>query len=133
VTLLGLTEDKLLGGEGGLDAIPRAGTFLGALFESLVTQSVRVYAQATEAEVRHLRTARGEREVDLIVEDRGGELVAFEVKLSATVDDADVRHLRWLCDQVGDDLRSAAVINTGRRAYRRADGILVIPFALLGP
>jgi uncharacterized protein len=133
VTLLGLTEAKLLRGEGGLDAIPRDGTFLGALFESLATQSVRVYAQAAEAEVRHLRTARGEREVDLIVEGRSGELVAFEVKLSATVGDADVRHLRWLRDEVGDDLRAAAVITTGPQAYRRADGILVIPLALLGP
>jgi hypothetical protein len=36
--------------------IPRDGTLFGYLFESLVTQSVRVYAQAGEAEVRHLRT-----------------------------------------------------------------------------
>jgi uncharacterized protein len=133
VTLLGLSETKLLRGEGGLDAIPRDGTFLGALFESLVTQSVRVYAQAAEAEVRHLRTARGEREIDLIVEGRNGEVVAFEVKLSATVDDADVRHLRWLRDELGDGLRGAAVITTGPRAYRRPDGILVLPLALLGP
>jgi hypothetical protein len=36
-------------------------------FESLVTQSVRVYAQAAEASVGHLRTYSGEREIDLIV------------------------------------------------------------------
>jgi predicted AAA+ superfamily ATPase len=133
VALLGLTEAKLLGGEGGVQSIPRDGTFLGALFESLATQSVRVYAQAAEADVRHLRTARGEREVDLVVEGRSGELVALEVKLSATVDDRDVKHLRWLADQVGDRLRAAVVITTGPRAYRRADGIFVVPLALLGP
>jgi hypothetical protein len=133
VTLLGLTEAKLLRGEGGLDAIPRDGTFLGALFESLATQSVRVYAQAAEADVRHLRTARGEREIDLIIEGRGGEVLALEIKLSATVDDHDVRHLRWLRDEVGDDMRAAAVITTGRQAYQRTDGILVVPLALLGP
>jgi uncharacterized protein len=133
VALLGLTAAKLLRGGGGLESIPRDGTFLGALFESLVTQSVRVYAQAAEADVRHLRTARGEREVDLIVEGRSGELVAIEVKLSATVADADVRHLRWLREQVGDRLRAAVVITTGPQAYRRTDGIAVVPFALLGP
>ena len=42
----------------------------------------------------HLRTARGGREIDLIVEGRGGEVVALEVKLSATVGDGDVKHLR---------------------------------------
>jgi len=50
--LLGITEDKLLKGEGGLVAIPRDGSFLGALFESLVTLSIRVFAQAAEAQVR---------------------------------------------------------------------------------
>lgn len=131
--LLGLTEEKLLKGEGGLDAIPRDGTFLGALFESLVTLSVRVFAQAAEAQVRHLRTRSGDREVDLIVEGRAGEIVAVEVKLSATVDDDDVTHLRWLSHELKDDLRAAVVITTGPQAYRRPDGIYVVPLALLGP
>jgi predicted AAA+ superfamily ATPase len=131
--LLGITEDKLLRGQGGLAAIPRDGSFLGALFESLVTLSVRVFAQAAEAQVGHLRTRRGEREVDLVVQGRGGEIVGIEVKLKATVDDADVAHLRWLGDEVEDDLRAAVVITTGPHAYRRSDGIYVVPLALLGP
>lgn len=131
--LLGVTEDSLLRGEGGLKAVPRDGTFLGALFESLVTLSVRVFAQAAEAQVRHLRTRNGDREVDLVVQGRAGEIVGVEVKLSATVDDDDVRHLRWLRDALKDDLRAAVVITTGPHAYRRADGIYVVPLALLGP
>jgi predicted AAA+ superfamily ATPase len=131
--LLGISEDKLLKGEGGLVAIPRDGSFLGALFESLVTLSVRVYAQAAEAQVRHLRTRRGGREVDLIVQGRGGEILGVEVKLSATVDDDDVAHLRWLRDELNGDLRAAVVITTGPHAYRRPDGIYVVPLALLGP
>jgi predicted AAA+ superfamily ATPase len=131
--LLGITEDRLLRGEGGLAAIPRDGSFLGALFESLVTLSVRVFAQAAEAQVRHLRTRSGDREVDLIVQGRAGEIVGVEVKLTATVDDHDVAHLRWLRDEIPDDLRAAVVITTGPHAYRRRDGIYVVPLALLGP
>jgi predicted AAA+ superfamily ATPase len=131
--LLGITEDKLLKGEGGIGAIPRDGTFLGALFESLVTLSVRVFAQAAEAEVRHLRTRSGDREIDLIVQGRAGEIVGIEVKLSATVDDDDVAHLRWLRHELEDDVRAAVVITTGPHAYRRRDGIYVVPLALLGP
>jgi predicted AAA+ superfamily ATPase len=131
--LVGVTEDTLLRGEGALDAIPRDGTFLGALFESLVTLSVRVAAQAAEAQVRHLRTRSGDREIDLIVQGRAGEIVAIEVKLSATVDDRDVVHLRWLRDQLGDALRAAVVVTTGPYAYRRPDGVFVVPLALLGP
>jgi hypothetical protein len=44
-----------------------------------------------------------------------------------------VRHLRWLQKERGDDVVDAAVITTGRQAYRREDGIAVIPAALLGP
>ena len=32
-----------------------------------------------------------------------------------------------------EDLRDMVVVNTGSRAYRRADGVAVIPAALLGP
>lgn len=131
VRLLGLDADALIDGAEAGPVVPRDGTLLGALFESLVTLSVRVYAQANEASVSHLRTRAGEQEVDLIVERGDGRVVAFEVKLSATVNDHDTRHLRWLRDRTGDDLLDAAVITTGHEAYRRRDGIGVIPAALL--
>ncbi len=82
-------------------AVPCDGTLLGGLFESLVTLDVRVYAQAAEARVGHLRTAAGEHEIDLIVE-RG-------------------------------DVIDVVVIGTDPYAYRREDGIAVVPAALLGP
>lgn len=112
---------------------PRDSTLLGQLFESLVTLDVRVYAQAAEARVGHLRTHGGEHEVDLIVERGDHRVVAIEVKLAHTVGDDDVRHLRWLRDQVGDTLLDAIVVTTGADAYRRPDGIGVVPAALLGP
>ena len=130
--LLGVDADILLKGGSTSPWIPRDGTLLGALFESLVTLSVRVYAQRIEARLHHLRTRGGEHEVDLIVE-RGQSVVAIEVKLGAEVDDRDVRHLTWLREQLGDDLVDAVVVTTGREAYRRRDGIAVVPAALLGP
>jgi predicted AAA+ superfamily ATPase len=131
--LLGLTVDALLDGADTRPAIPRDGSMLGALFESLVTLGVRVAAQAAEARVFHLRTKGGEREVDLIVERDDGRIVAIEVKLTRTPVDADVRHLRWLSDQLGDALLDAVLVTTGPTAYRRRDGIAVVPAALLGP
>lgn len=113
--------------------VPRDGTLLGALFESLATLSVRVYAEAAEASVGHLRTHSGKHEVDLIVEARDGRVLAIEVKLKQVIRDDDVRHLRWLKEAVGDQLIDALVISTGTGAYRRSDGIAVVPLALLGP
>ena len=130
--LLGLDAQDLLAGVGP-SGDGRRRTFLGALFESLVTLSVRVYAQAAESRVHHLRTQGGHREVDLIVSRGTQRALGIAVKLAQAVGDEDVRHLRWLADRMGDDLLDAVVITTGPEAYRRADGIGVVPFALLGP
>lgn len=59
--------------------------------------------------------------------------MAVEVKLGGTPTDRDVRHLLWLRDRLGEQLADAVVITTGREAYRRRDGITVVPLALLGP
>ena len=131
--LLRADSGTLLRGSSGAPRFGRDGTLLGALFESLITLSLRVYAQSCEASVGHMRKWGGEREIDLVVTARDGRFVAIEVKLSQRVDDHDVRHLRWLRDEVGDELVDAVVVTTGREAYRRRDGIAVVPAALLGP
>ena len=58
--------------------------------------------------------------------------MAIEVKLARTVTDEPVRHLLWLSERLGDDLLDAVVVTTGPEAYRRRDGIAVVPAALLG-
>jgi len=131
--ILGLDAEALLGGAEASHHIARDGALLGHLFESLVTLDLRVYAQAAEARVRHFRQQGGRREVDLIVERADQRVLALEVKLGGAVEDADVRHLLWLRDQLGGELLDAVMIHTGPRAYRRPDGVAVIPAALLGP
>ncbi len=127
-TRAGLLENAELG-----PPVARDGTLLGALFESLVTFCVRVYAQRAEARTGHLRTFSGDREIDLIVEAQDKRVVAIEVKLKRTIKDDDTRNLRWLQEKIGDELLDAIVVTTGETAYRRPDGIGVVPAALLGP
>ncbi len=131
--LLGVTASTLLKGRAPEPSIPRDGTLLGALFESLVTLSVRVYAERAEASVGHLRTHRGDHEIDLIVERDDGRVIAIEAKLGATPRDDSVKHLNWLAQQIGDELLDTIIVTTGTEAYRRRDGIAVVPAALLGP
>lgn len=130
--LVGLDVGALLSDRGPA-GIRRQGSFLGSLFESLATMSVRVFAGVNQARVSHFRTKGGEREVDLIVERADHGVVAVEVKLAAAVEDRDVANLRWLRNSLGDRLLDAVVITTGAHAYRRPDGIAVVPLALLGP
>lgn len=135
--LVGVPAKRLLWGEG--QRVPSrvdTGTWLGALFESLVVRSVRTYADAVQSAVGHLRTKSTEHEIDLIVERGDRSIVdrsSIEIKLRATVDDTDVRHLTWLRGQLPDRVLDTVVINTGEYAYRWADGVAVIPLALLGP
>jgi predicted AAA+ superfamily ATPase len=130
--LAGVGRAGLLRGQGAR-IVRGTDTWLGALFESLVTQSVRVYAGAADAAVGHLRTKNNEHEIDLIVESPERSCVALEVKLADTVHPADANHLNWLRDQLGDRLVDRVIVYTGKFAYRRPDGVAVVPFALLGP
>ncbi len=129
--LLGLTTAGLIDGDGE-PLGPQQGTMLGHLFESLATLCVRVPAQAAHATVGHLRSRNGDHEVDLVLIRDDGKVVAIEVKLAATVEDRDVTHLRWLAEHLGDALLDAIVVNTGPLAYRRPDGIGVVPLGLIG-
>ena len=104
----------------------------GPLFESLATLTVRSAAQALQAGVGHLRTGNGDHEIDLVVEGDDGRVLGVEVKLAAAVTDRDVRHLLWLRDQLPHDVVDLVVITSGTRAYRRPDGVAVVPLALLG-
>jgi len=75
----------------------------------------------------------GEHEADLILKRPDRTVVALEVKLGSIADDASVKDLRWLRERLGDQRLDTAVVTTGARAYRRKDGVAVIPAALLGP
>lgn len=122
--LLNLTARKL--------ATPSGSHMAGPLFESLVALTIRVIAEAEGARVSHFRTSDSYREIDLIVEGEEGQLVAVEVKLSADYRDSDLKHLKWFRDQLKDDVVDTIVVTSGEWAYRRHDGIAVIPLALLG-
>lgn len=131
--LLGAGPGTLINGHAANPSFTCDATLFGQLFESLAALSIRVFAQAAEARVAHLRTHSGAHEVDFIVERGDHRVVAIEVKLSRRPHDEAIRHLAWLQDRIGDDLLDAVVVTTGKDAYRRPDGIAVVPLALLGP
>ncbi len=128
-----ITATKLLKGKSPASLIPRDGTFLGALFETMVVQSVRVFSEPLGARVYHLRTQDTRQEIDAIIELPEGGIVAVETTMARTVDNDDTKHLIWLRDKIGDELLTAMIVNTGPEAYTRRDGVHVVPLALLGP
>ncbi len=107
---------------------------LGFLFESLATRDLRVYAAANEASVFHYRERGGELEVDLIVERDDGAWAAAEVKLGGEqIDRAAAALTRLATTRAQRPPAALMIITATEYAYRRPDGILVTPLALLGP
>ena len=108
----------------------------GLLFESLVIRDLRVYAQASDADVFHYRDNTG-LEVDAIVEAHDGRWGAFEVKMGQSTIDEASETLRRFAERIDTkkcgEPAVLAVITGNGFGYVRRDGVAVIPIGSLGP
>ncbi len=108
--------------------------YFGFLFESLVTRDLRVYAQANDGEVFHYRD-KDNLEADLIIRLRNGRWGAVEVKLGSSEIEEGAQHLLALKQKVNDEHMGAPdflmIVTGGEFAYRREDGVLVVPLGCL--
>jgi predicted AAA+ superfamily ATPase len=118
----------------GADRLLRDPETLGFLFESLVIRDLRIYGQAAGATASHYREAKGV-EADAILMMRDGRWAAFEVKLGQSEIDKGAGSLLRVVDHVDPDRHGKpsfmAVITGWGYAYRRTDGVLVIPIGAL--
>jgi hypothetical protein len=109
--------------------------YLGLLFESLAIRDLRIYGQASDAQVLHYRDNL-DLEVDAILQGRDGRWAAFEVKLGGEepIEQA-ARALLKFSERV--DTRKTGkpaclgVIVANGYGYVRPDGVAVIPLAAL--
>lgn len=107
---------------------------LGMLFESLCVRDLRVYAQANKGEVFHYHDESG-LEADAVVALRDGRYALFEVKLGAAYVDEGASNLLKLSEKIDETVMGkpafCAVLTPGGYAYRRSDGIIVLPITCL--
>lgn len=109
--------------------------FMGFLFENLVVRDLRVLAQPLGGQVSHARTSGG-IEVDAIVALRDGSWAAFEVKLGESWVDAGAESLKKFArtvdtERAGEPKALVVIVPSGY-AYRREDGVDVVPLSALG-
>ena len=107
---------------------------MGLLFESMCIRDLRVYAESLDGKVYHYRDKSG-LECDAIVHLRNGSYGLIEVKLGGSEIDAAAKNLLALSDKI-DPARMKApsfmMILTGTGyAYKREDGVYVVPLACL--
>lgn len=82
------------------------------------------------AELFHYRT-RDKVEVDVVLENRRGQVVAIDVKAAATVRAEDFRGLEHLAERLGDDLLVGIVLYTGQRTLPFGPRFRAVPLSAL--
>ncbi|MDI9605763.1 MAG: DUF4143 domain-containing protein [Bacteroidota bacterium] len=107
----------------------------GFLFESMCTRDIRVYADASEGDVLYYRDDTG-LEADLIVLLHDGRWGAIEVKMGNKQLEQAAENLIKLASKVKTEKVGEPsflmVLTAEGYAYRRKDGILVVPIGCLG-
>jgi uncharacterized protein len=114
-------------------AIIRDGDLLGRTIDSFVLSQLRPEVEAAQHRVQlsHLRHESGAREIDLVVEGRGGMIIAIEIKSNASPDANDAKHLAWFRDQIGDRFAAGIVFHTGPYKFNLGDRIDALPISCL--
>ena len=105
---------------------------LGALLESFVVMEIRKQLgwSSIDARMTHFRSHSG-LEVDLVLEDRAGDMVGIEVKAAATVRANDVHGLRRLSEQVPKRWHRGVVFYLGPQAVPFGERLDALPISAL--
>lgn len=109
---------------------------LGLLFETLCVRDLRVFADAIDGQVFHYRDKNG-LECDTVVHLRNGSYGLIELKLGGDkLIDEGVTALHKLSDKIDTTRMKAPAFKmvltaVGHFAYRRKDGVYVVPIGCL--
>lgn len=126
--LLGARPDKLLG---DLNT-------LGFLFEALVERDLRIYAEQIGARLYHYQDYTN-REMDAVIELEDGSWCGIEIKLGANEIDTGAASLINLKNAFAKDEKAkqpsalCVICGMSNAAYRRPDGVYVVPITALKP
>lgn len=106
----------------------------GFMFESLCDRDMRVYAQANDGEIYHYRD-KNELEADMIISLRDGRWAPVEVKLGQKQIEEAAAHLIKLTEKIDSEKMGhpsfMMVLTAGEFAYRRKDGVWVVPLGCM--
>jgi len=108
----------------------------GILFETLCIRDLRVYADAVDGGVYHYRDKDGQ-ECDAVIHLRNGKYGLIEIKLGGDkLIEEGARSLKALSDKIDTDKMNEPsflmiLTGTGDYAYRRRDGVYVVPIGCL--
>ena len=108
----------------------------GLFFEDLVVRDLRVYAEALDGELYHYRDSSGV-ECDTVLHRRNGSYALLEVKIGGEENiNEGAASMIELAKNIDTDKMPvpsfmAVIIGVGKYAYRRKDGVYVLPIGCL--
>ena len=108
----------------------------GFFFEALAVRDLRVYAESLDGDVYHYKDNL-DNECDVVIHLRDGRYALLEVKLGGEkLIDEGVKTLKDVLrridtDKMGKPAFMAIITGTERYAYRRDDGIIILPLGAL--
>lgn len=110
---------------------------MGLFFENMVIRDLRIYAELIDGKVYHYRDKNG-LECDAVIHLRNGRYGLIEIKLGSDRIEEGARTLNKLESILDMDKMKAPafkmlIVGKAPYAYRREDGILVVPIGCLGP
>ena len=120
---------------GPKDLINDMSTF-GLFFESMAVRDLRTYADALNGDLFHFRDSSG-LECDAVLHRRNGEYGLIEIKLGGNNNvEKGAETLKHLAEVIDTDKMKApaflmVLTGIGQYAYRRPDGVFVIPIGCL--
>lgn len=109
---------------------------LGFLFEALCERDLKIYAESFGAKLYHYQDYRNQ-ELDAVIELPDGNWCAFEIKLGANQIDAAATNLLKINRQIEADPKGTSptvlcvLCGMSNAAYRRPDGVFVVPITAL--
>ena len=109
---------------------------LGLLFETMCVRDLRVYSESIGGEILHYRDKSG-LECDTVIHLRNGKYGLAEIKLGGQrLIEEGVTNLKKLYEKIDTTKMPAPsfmmiVVGTGDFAYRREDGIYIVPIGCL--
>lgn len=114
------------------ERIAKNRTAFGAILETFVVGEILKIASWGDerCSVSHFRDKDG-NEVDLVIENRRGEVVGIEVKASATVSSADFSGLRKLAAACGDNFVQGIVLYDSGQVVPVDENLFAVPLASL--
>ncbi len=129
-----ITDSGLLAHLNGLNIqkLINEPTLAGSLTENFVVNEIQKHIgwSSIKTEMFHFRTSN-DREVDIVLENRAGDLVGIEVKSSSSVNKNDFKGLETLAESLPNKFKRGIILYSGTQFLSFGKDLFVVPISAL--